>query len=424
MALAISLAEGVHLHVVRTEKYKTIRFILRFSTGIDKETITKRSLLANLLETNSLNYPTQVEMSGKLAELYGATFGIQVTKKGNLHFLTVSMSVVNPKYLTDKNVLIEAIKFLKEIIFYPNIRQGQFDAQTFQREKENLADYYRSISEDKQLYSSLALQNLFFHQSPDQKIPSFGTLLDLEKETASSIADYYFKLLKENQVDIIVLGDIEESEVVSLCRQLPFEDRLLSVPDIFYQQSISNVVEERTEREPLAQSKLNLGYDTGVYYGDLDYWAAQVFNGLFGGFPHSKLFMNIREKENLAYYASSSIDTFRAFLNVQTGIDGKNRNQVLHLIATELEQIRQGNITSSEMEQTKAMLKNQYLLALDNSTATIESEYIDALLPNFCLNDDEWLARLEKVSIDDVKRVAKRVQLQAIFFLEGEEVDE
>lgn len=422
--MSISLAEGVHLHVVHTRKYKTIRFIIRFSTGIDKETITKRSLLANLLETNSLNYPTQVKMSGELAELYGATFGIQVTKKGNLHFLTVSMNMVNPKYLTDKSVLTGAIKFLKEIIFYPNIHQGKFDEQTFKREKENLADYYRSISEDKQLYSSLALQNLFFNQSQSQKIPSFGTLVDLEEETASSIADYYFKMLREDQVDIIVLGDVEEEEIAQLCRQLPFDDRVLNVPNIFYEQSINNVIEERTERESLAQSKLNLGYHTGVYYGDSDYWAAQVFNGLFGGFPHSKLFMNIREKENLAYYASSSIDTFRSFMNVQTGIDCKNRNQVLRLIATELEHIRQGNITSLEMEQTKAMLKNQYLLALDNATAAIESEYIDGLLPDFHLSDDEWLTRLNHVSIKDVQRVATRVQLQAIFFLEGEEVDE
>lgn len=44
-------------------------------------------------------------------------------------------------------------------------------------------------------------------------------------------------------------------------------------------------------------------------------------------------------------------------MTVQTGIDGKNRNQVLRLISTELENIRLGKISELEIEQTKAMLK-------------------------------------------------------------------
>ena len=146
----------------------------------------------------------------------------------------------------------------------------------------------------------------------------------------------------------------------------------------------------------------------------------QVFNGIFGGFPHSKLFMNVREKEHLAYYASSSIDTFRGFMTVQTGIDGKNRNQVLRLISTELENIRLGKISELEIEQTKAMLKNQYILALDNAGAWLEKEYLNQLMPQTMLTAEEWIARINAVTIPEIQEVAKRLELQAIFFLEGE----
>ncbi len=84
-----------------------------------------------------------------------------------------------------------------------------------------------------------------------------------------------------------------------------------------------NIVKERQVREPIVQAKLNLAYQTNVYYDEPERFALMVFNGLFGGFPHSKLFMNVREKESLAYYASSSVDTFRGFMSVQTGIDEK-----------------------------------------------------------------------------------------------------
>ncbi len=129
--------------------------------------------------------------------------------------------------------------------------------------------------------------------------------------------------------------------------------------------------------------------------------------------------MNVREKESLAYYASSSVDTFRGFMSVQTGIDGKNRNQVLRLIHEQLESLRNGEVTELELAQTKAMLRNQYLLSLDAPQATIETAYLDNWLPETQLTDDEWLSRMENVTIHDIQNVAQKIELQAIFFLDG-----
>lgn len=422
--MSVTLAKGVHLHVVSTEKYKTVRILIRFNTLLNREKNIKRTLLSSLLETNSLHYSDQVKLSEALAELYGASFGFNVNKKGNLHWVNASMSLVNDKYLQESHVMAGAVDFLKEILFRPNIKEGRFDQETFQREKENLASYLKSVNEDKQTYASLALQNLYFSQSADQKIPSFGTLEDLEKETAESIADYYQTMIREDQIDILVIGDVEEEKMADLFKKLPFEDRAEGIGSIFYEQPSRNVIEERSEQEPLAQSKLNLGYHAGIYYGDKRYFALQVFNGIFGGFPHSKLFMNVREKENLAYYASSSIDTFRGFLTVQTGIDGKNRNQVLRLVSQELDNIRLGNITELEIQQTKAMLKNQYLLGLDNAGAVLEKEYLHALMPAHSYTPENWIKRMEAVTIEAVQQVAKEIHLQAIFFLEGEKMDD
>lgn len=419
--MSVKLAKGVNLHVLPTEKYKTIRIFMRFNTKLDRTTITKRTLLSSLMETNSLHFPDQIQISEKLAELYGAGFGLNVNKKGNLHWFNLSMSIVNDKYLNDSDVLQEAVSFIKEILFFPHIIDDHFDQETFDREKENTAAYLKSINEDKQTYAALSLQNLYFSDSEAQRIPSFGTLEDLEKETAQSIASYYNQMIREDQIDIFVLGDVDETQIQQLFSTLPFTDREEGVSDIYYRHSVNNVIKERSEQEELAQSKLNIGYDTTVFYGDRNYFALQIFNGIFGGFPHSKLFMNVREKENLAYYASSSLDTFRGMMTVQTGIDGKNREKVLHLVATELDNIRRGNITEEELAQTKAMLKNQYLLSLDNGGAVLESAYMDFLLPETQLTAEEWIRCMEAVSIKDIQKIAEGVSMQAIFFLEGEQ---
>ncbi|HFD1694944.1 TPA: M16 family metallopeptidase [Enterococcus faecium] len=422
--MVYQLAEGVNLHVLPTKQYKTIRIFIRFTARLQQEVITKRSLLSSMLETNSLNYPDQTKLSAKLAELYGASFGLSVRKKGNLHWLNVGISFVNGEYVKDPNLFSQAVDFLKEVLFYPNIKNQQFDQLTFDLEKNNLRLYLESLKEDKQTFASYALQELYFENSPEQKIPSLGVVEEIDKITARSLAAYYQEMMANDQIDIFVVGDVDPDKAAEAVGQLPFEPRETAHPELFYTQPQVNIVKERQVREPIVQAKLNLAYQTNVYYDEPERFALMVFNGLFGGFPHSKLFMNVREKESLAYYASSSVDTFRGFMSVQTGIDEKNRNQVLRLIHEQLESLRNGEITDLELAQTKAMLRNQYLLSLDSPQAAIEASFLDSWLPETKLSDEEWLKRMESVTIKEIQQVAEQIELQAIFFLAGGNANE
>lgn len=422
--MVYQLAEGVNLHVLPTKQYKTIRIFIRFTARLQQEVITKRSLLSSMLETNSLNYPDQTKLSAKLAELYGAGFGLSVRKKGNLHWLNVGISFVNGEYVNDPNLFSQAVDFLKEVLFYPNIKNRQFDQLTFDLEKNNLRLYLESLKEDKQTFASYALQELYFENSPEQKIPSLGVVEEIDKITARSLAAYYQEMMANDQIDIFVVGDVDPDKAAEAVGQLPFEPRETAHPELFYTQPQVNIVKERQVREPIVQAKLNLAYQTNVYYDEPERFALMVFNGLFGGFPHSKLFMNVREKESLAYYASSSVDTFRGFMSVQTGIDEKNRNQVLRLIHEQLESLRNGEITDLELAQTKAMLRNQYLLSLDSPQAAIEASFLDSWLPETKLSDEEWLKRMESVTIKEIQQVAEQIELQAIFFLAGGNANE
>ena len=422
--MVYQLAEGVNLHVLPTKQYKTIRIFIRFTARLQQEVITKRSLLSSMLETNSLNYPDQTKLSAKLAGLYGASFGLSVRKKGNLHWLNVGISFVNGEYVNDPNLFSQAVDFLKEVLFYPNIKNQQFDQLTFDLEKNNLRLYLESLKEDKQTFASYALQELYFENSPEQKIPSLGVVEEIDKITARSLAAYYQEMMANDQIDIFVVGDVDPDKAAEAVGQLPFEPRETAHPELFYTQPQVNIVKERQVREPIVQAKLNLAYQTNVYYDEPERFALMVFNGLFGGFPHSKLFMNVREKESLAYYASSSVDTFRGFMSVQTGIDEKNRNQVLRLIHEQLESLRNGEITDLELAQTKAMLRNQYLLSLDSPQAAIEASFLDSWLPETKLSDEEWLKRMESVTIKEIQQVAEQIELQAIFFLAGGNANE
>ena len=245
-----------------------------------------------------------------------------------------------------------------------------------------------------------------------------------EAVTSKELYQTYRSMMDNDQIDLFVIGDVVEAEVAALFQNMAFTDRPDQAMPVFYQQAAENIIREKILREPIIQAKLNLGYHTGVYYDQAERIAFMVFNGLFGGFPHSKLFMNVREKESLAYYASSSIDTFRGYLSVQTGIDGKNRDKVFKLIEQQLQSLQRGEVTAEELAQTKAMLKNQYLLSLDNPQALIETAYLNQWVPNTKMTEDEFMQKLAQVTVADVQALAQNVSLQAVFFLHKETTHE
>ena len=175
-----------------------------------------------------------------------------------------------------------------------------------------------------------------------------------------------------------------------------------------------------TEKEEVNQSILQLAYRHTVQYGDQDYLSMQVLNGILGGFSHAKLFMTVREKESLAYYANSRFDTFTGLLKISAGIDASDHDKALALIKAQVNAIVQGDISDNELAQTKRMLENAYFLALDSPSNLIEQAYIKSLLPEQYLDMVDWLNKLNAVTRADIIELASKLRLQAVYFMEGE----
>ena len=174
------------------------------------------------------------------------------------------------------------------------------------------------------------------------------------------------------------------------------------------------------ETQEMKQGKLHMGYTTPVRFGDEDFPKMQIFNGIFGGYAHSKLFMNVREKESLAYYASSSYASYYGLLFVVSGIEPSNEQKARDVIQEQLKAIQNGDITDLELAQTKAMLINQMKEALDSSRGQIEifDQYKELNEP-FTL--DTWTTRWQAVTKEDVQQMAKQLELEATYFLCGKE---
>lgn len=417
----ITEKSGYKLHVVRTDKYKTNTLVLKMKAPLTKEDVTYRALLPYVLQSNTSKYPTTPELRSYLDDLYGAGFYVDVAKKGEYQIISFTIDIVNEKFLSDSTPLLEkAFGLLSEVIFNPKKNGEAFDSKTVSNEIRSLKQRIQSISDDKMRYSAIRLVEEMCKNEP-YALEASGNLQDLETITPESLFSYYNKVLAEDEIDLYVIGDIDESEVQALAdKYVSLQERVpVRLPG-----KTGKVVEkekEIIENSDVKQGKLNIGYRTQVAYGDPDYYALQLFNGIFGGFSHSKLFINVREKASLAYYAASRLESHKGLLMVMAGIENANYKQALDIIHAQMKEMKQGNFSEEELAQTKAVVKNQLLETIDVSRGLVEILYHN-VVSGQDISLDEWFANIERTTKEEIIAVGQKIQLDTIYFLTEEEV--
>ncbi|MBT2665743.1 insulinase family protein [Bacillus sp. ISL-4] len=417
----ITEKSGYKLHVVQTDKYKTNTLVLKMKAPLTKEDVTYRALLPYVLQSNTSKYPTTPEFRSYLDDLYGAGFYVDVAKKGEYQIISFTIDIVNEKFLSDSTPLLEkAFGLLSEVIFNPKKNGEAFDSKTVSNEIRSLKQRIQSISDDKMRYSATRLVEEMCKNEP-YALEASGNLQDLETITPESLFAYYKKVLTEDEIDLYVIGDINESEVEALAdKYVSLQERVtVRLPS-----KTGKVVEkekEIIENSDVKQGKLNIGYRTQVAYGDPDYYALQLFNGIFGGFSHSKLFINVREKASLAYYAASRLESHKGLLMVMAGIENANYKQALDIIHAQMKEMKQGNFSEEELAQTKAVVKNQLLETIDVSRGLVEILYHN-VVSGQDISLDEWFAKTEQTTKEEIIAVGQKIQLDTIYFLTEAEV--
>ena len=414
----MEIIKGVHLHFIQSEKFKTNKIKVRFSAPMSEKTIAGRVLTASMLETSNALYPTSQAFREKLANLYGANYSTSLSRRGLVHYLDINLSFVRDQFLSRKNMLAdEILDFLKASLFFPLSNGQAFDTKTFEIEKRNVLTDLEAEIENHFYHAHRELNNLFY-DLPEMRIPRVATIELVEKETAETSFAAFQQMLNQDQIDFFFIGDFNEIAVREKIQEFQFSEREQPL-QLSYQQNYSNITSEKLEQLDVHQSIVELAYHFSSQYGDRNHLPLIVLNGLLGGFAHSKLFVNVREKESLAYTISSSFDIFSGLMRIYAGIDRANRTKTIALINRQILDLKRGHFTDEELEQTKNMLKNSILLAQDRQNTLIERAYMSSVLGKKFLSLEAWLKALENVSKADLIEAAQQLKLQAIYFMEG-----
>ncbi|PDY47714.1 EF-P 5-aminopentanol modification-associated protein YfmF [Bacillus pseudomycoides] len=410
---------GLRVHMIPTDKYKTNTFVFRFKAPLNEETVTERALLPYVLQSATEKLPSVIRLRQYLEELYGSSLAVDVSKKGEDHIISIYVDIANETYLRDAPPLFEkALSMLSDIVLHPATEGSGFLSSIVESEKRALVQRIEATYDDKMRYANERLIEEMC------KVEAYRLSANGQKERVASITNetlyrYYQKVLAEDEMDLYIIGDIDEDAVDLVGKYFSIAPRTAKDKNVILHKR-NNEEQEIVEKQELKQSKLNIGYRTYITYRDEDYFALQLFNGLFGGFSHSKLFVNVREKNSLAYYAASRFESHKGLLFVMSGIEAKNYEKAVEIIKEQMKAMQNGDFSEEEIHQTKSVIQNQILEAIDTPRGFVEMLY-HGVIAERTRPVEEWLTGIERVTKEKIVKVANNIELDTIYFLHGTE---
>ena len=143
-------------------------------------------------------------------------------------------------------------------------------------------------------------------------------------------------------------------------------------------------------------------------------------NAIFGGTPLSKLFLNVREKLSLCYYASSVLEKMKGLVLVSSGIEFDKYQQARDEILAQLEAIRRGEIEDWELEGARRALISGHLSTLDDQ-GRLEEFWLGQAAAGLDAGVEELAERFASVTREQVAAAAQRLELDTVYFLKGQE---
>ncbi|EJR96083.1 EF-P 5-aminopentanol modification-associated protein YfmF [Bacillus cereus] len=410
---------GLRVHIIPTDKYKTNTFVFRFKAPLNEETVTERALLPYVLQSATEKLPSVIRLRQYLEELYGSSLAVDVSKKGEDHIISIYVDIANEVYLHDAPPLFEkALSMLSDIVLHPATEGNGFLSSIVESEKRALLQRIEATYDDKMRYANERLIEEMCKVEP-YRLSANGKKESVMSITNESLYQYYQKVLAEDEMDLYIIGDISENAVDLVSKYFSISTRPVRERNVLLHRR-NNEEKEVVEKQELKQSKLHIGYRTFVTYKDEDYFALQLFNGLFGGFSHSKLFVNVREKNSLAYYAASRFESHKGLLFVMSGIEAKNYEKAVEIIKEQMLAMQNGEFSEEEIHQTKSVIQNQILEAIDTPRGFVEMLY-HGIISDRTRPVEEWLTGIESVTKEEIVKVAKNIELDTIYFLQGTE---
>ncbi len=418
MVRRIAILPEVYLTAVTTDKFKTECFSVNLLRPLCREEASLNALTVGVLMRGSSMHPDLNAVSAALEELYGAEIGNVIRKKGEVQCVGLYADTLCDEAVGEP-LFAQTAAMTAELLLDPVTEGGVFRTDYVEQEKENLIRSIRARVNGKRAYAYTQMTKAMFRNEAFG-VDRLGEEKDVTPITPESLFAHYRKILATSRVEICYTGRKTPETVAAILREalaaLPRE-RCIPVGTAFVPRAEKS--QEIIERMDVTQGKLCMGFRTGRSVLDENWPATALLNTVYGSGLTSKLFVNVREKLSLCYYASSSPDKYKGFLCVSSGIDFDKFEVAKAAILEQLDACRRGEISGTELQTAKDQLALA-LRTVGDSPTRLDDFHLGNAVIGREVTPEELRSRNDALTVADLAEAAKDITLDTVYFLRGE----
>lgn len=414
------ITDCVMLSTLKTNKFKASVISFSITMPITKERYAYNLILSHILQRGTKSYPSTALINKKLDELYGSCIESKSQRIGENISLSITAEILDNKYIADKtDVLNETVKIAAELILAPAFLENDFNVAFFEQEKNIICKSIDSEINNTSLYAAKRCAEIINEKI---EVPTSQELKEIiSNATFDKLIQYREYLINHAPINVFYVGSQDENtvkeKISSAFSSYPCQKATsLILPRPITRESAL----ELSTQMPVSQGKLTLGFSTGISVkkGDRSFYVATMLNEILGGSASSKLFLNVREKLSLCYYCSSSFSGYSGVILVSSGFDVKNYEIARKAILEQIEDIKQGRISDTELAAAQRSLSSSYRQIFD-SPFELQSYFSTRAL--FDLEDsiENTTSNLLSVTKEEIIQLASNIKLIASYFVEG-----
>ncbi len=284
-----------------------------------------------------------------------------------------------------------------------------FKSEEIEREKG-------TILQELNMYEDLPMRKvedvfeevLYGKQKLGRKI--IGYKKTIQSFQRQDFLNYLNRFYVANNTVVCVAGKIDEKEVVAKVKQYFSKMKERNFPD--FEKAIERqtkpcvkIVNKKTD-----QTHLVLGVRAYALTHSNRY-ALGLLSNILGGNMSSRLFIEVREREGLAYSIHSEKESYQdvGYLAVSAGVEHKNLMKTVKIILREFKKISEQKVGAKELKKAKEYIKGKTVMGLEASDAVAGYFIGQEVLENNIETPEEVFSKINQVTAEDILRVAKDI---------------
>ncbi|NJD38024.1 MAG: insulinase family protein [Geobacter sp.] len=299
--------------------------------------------------------------------------------------------------------LERGLQLFSEVLFHP-----RFDDKRFQQGKKQALEAIRRRNDDPKEIGDRELAKAIYANHPLGQEPNAASVNAI---TRSDLQQFHTRYVRPDNMILTVSGDFDRKEVLELLNRLIGSVKpagtlqLPAIPPVTLQFSPAVLYAPKQ----VNQSVIRLGH-LGISKDDPDLYAIRVLDFILGGSFTSRLTMEIRTNQGLAYHVGSHFDVGRRFLGsftAQTETRADATARVIGLMTSIIEGVRKEPVTEQELHLAKESIVNSFLFGFTTPASIVMQQArleFYGYQPDFL---DRYRERIAAVTREDLLRAAR-----------------